>query len=95
MSNELSEIMRMLHSEFNSVLSPEYAELDLYPQELRETIDDIILWIQFNINSGVYKTGFATKQEVYDKDVTNVLHHLDKVENILAKITKVLIRANF
>ncbi|CAG8179428.1 unnamed protein product [Penicillium nalgiovense] len=63
--------MRMLHSEFNSVLSPEYAELDLYPQELRETIDDIILWIQFNINSGVYKTGFATKQEVYDKDVTN------------------------
>ncbi|CUM52545.1 unnamed protein product [Debaryomyces tyrocola] len=84
-SNESSEIMRMLHSEFNSFLSSKYAELDLYPQELRETIDDITSWIQFNINSGVYKTGFATKQEVYDKEVTNVFHHLDKVENILAK----------
>lgn len=52
----------MLHSEFNSVLSPKYAELDLYPQELRETIDDITLWIQFNINSGVRQVSRLRKK---------------------------------
>lgn len=62
MSNESSEIMQMLHSEFNSVLSPKYAELDLFPQELRETIDDITLWIQFNINSGVRQVSRLSKK---------------------------------
>lgn len=84
-NNESSEILRMLHSEFNSLLPTEYAELDLYPQNLREPIDDITSWVQANINSGVYKTGFATKQEVYDKEVMNLFLHLDKVEEILAR----------
>lgn len=38
-------------------------ELDLYPQEMRGSIDEINLLIHDNINSGVYKTGFATKEE--------------------------------
>jgi putative glutathione S-transferase len=84
-NNESSEILRMLNSEFNSLLSSEYAELDLYPKDMREAIDEINSWIYDNINNGVYKTGFSTKQEVYDKEVVNVFNHLDKVELILAK----------
>ena len=33
---------------------------------------------------GVYKSGFATKPEAYEKAVTAVFEHLDKVEKILA-----------
>ena len=84
-NNESSEILRMLNSEFNSFLPSEYAELDLYPKDMRQEIDEINSWIHDNINSGVYKTGFSTKQEVYDKEVVNVFNHLDKVELILAK----------
>ena len=75
----------MFHSEFNSLLPSEYAELDLYPKEKRHEIDEINSWIHDNINSGVYKTGFCTKQEIYDKEVANVFNHLDMVEQILAK----------
>ena len=84
-NNESSEILRMFHSEFNSLLPSEYAELDLYPKEKRHEIDEINSWIHDNINSGVYKTGFSTKQEIYDKEVANVFNHLDMVEQILAK----------
>lgn len=84
-NNESSEILRIFNSEFNLLLSSEYAELDLYPEESRQEIDDINSWIYDNINNGVYKTGFSTKQEVYDKEVKNVFEHLDKVECILKK----------
>lgn len=82
-SNESSEILRMLNSEFNSLLPSEYASLDLYPEELKGRIDELNGWIYDNINNGVYKTGFATKQEVYDKEVKNLFEHLDKVEELL------------
>lgn len=84
-NNESSEILRMLNSEFNLLLSSEYSNLDLYPKSSRDDIDEINSWIYDNINNGVYKSGFATKQEVYEKEVQNVFTHLDKVEKVLAK----------
>lgn len=82
-SNESSEIIRMLNTEFNSILEGSYAEVDIYPTELQTDIDALNSWIYDNINNGVYKSGFATSQEVYDKEVQNVFEHLDKVEAIL------------
>lgn len=84
-NNESSEILRMFNSEFNELLPKKYSEVDLYPSELRKEIDELNGWIYENINSGVYKTGFATKQEVYDKQVVNVFKHLDRVEDVLKK----------
>ena len=64
MSNESSEIIRMLNSEFNEIA--ENGNLDLYPHHLRAQIDEVNEWIYDSINNGVYKSGFATKQEPYD-----------------------------
>ncbi len=61
MSNESSEILRMLNSEFND--AARYPELDLYPESLRSTIDSVNQWVYDEINNGVYKTGFAALQE--------------------------------
>lgn len=81
-SNESADIIRMLNAEFNDLLPAEYAEVNLYPKELQTRIDEINDLVYDNINNGVYKTGFATSQEVYEKEVKNVFAHLDKVEQI-------------
>lgn len=84
-NNESSEIIRIFNTEFNDLLSGDHADVDVYPEALREKIDEINGWVYDNINNGVYKAGFSTKQEVYDKEVTNVFTHLEKVEKLLAE----------
>ena len=82
-NNESAEIIRMLNFDFNSILPTEYADLNLVPKELESQIDELNSWVYDNINNGVYKTGFASKQEVYEKECRNVFTHLDKVETLL------------
>ncbi|KAK6202499.1 extra cellular matrix protein [Scheffersomyces amazonensis] len=84
-SNESSEIIRMLNTEFNSLIPEEFAKIDIYPDSLKSEIDGLNDWIYDNVNNGVYKAGFATKQEPYDLAVSNVFAHLDKLEDIFEK----------
>lgn len=45
-SNESSEIIRMLNSEFNAFCATdEQRKLDLYPESLRSAIDDVNSWV--------------------------------------------------
>ncbi|OWM91530.1 uncharacterized protein LOC116214047 isoform X2 [Punica granatum] len=82
-SNESSEIIRMLNSEFNDIA--ENAVLDLYPPCLRSCIHETNEWVYDLINNGVYKCGFARKQEPYDEAVKKLYEALDKCEEILGK----------
>ncbi|KNA03715.1 hypothetical protein SOVF_206450, partial [Spinacia oleracea] len=82
-SNESSEIIRMLNSEFNDIA--ENGDLDLYPHHLETEIDQVNEWIYDRINNGVYRCGFSTKQEPYDQAVDKLYEALDKCEEILAK----------
>lgn len=84
-NNESSEILRIFNTSFNSIIPQNFASIDLYPEDLRDSIDEINSWVYDYINNGVYKTGFASKQEVYDEEVVKVFEHLDKVEEILGK----------
>jgi putative glutathione S-transferase len=84
-SNESSEVIRDFNTGFNSVLpAGEKRDLDLYPQELRKEIDELNEWVYNDVNNGVYKSGFATTQEAYEKAVTPLFAALDKLEKILS-----------
>ncbi|AOA62411.1 Omega class glutathione transferase [Komagataella phaffii GS115] len=87
-NNESSEIIRIFNTAFNELLEKdgkhEQAKLDLYPESLQAQIDQTNDWIYNNINNGVYKAGFAGKQEVYEEEVKKVFAHLDKVEDELS-----------
>ncbi|CDP11239.1 unnamed protein product [Coffea canephora] len=82
-NNESAEIIRMLNTEFNDLA--ENPELDLYPSHLQSQIDEINRWIYEEINNGVYKCGFARKQEPYDEAVKKLYEALDKCEEMLSK----------
>ncbi|KAK3752150.1 hypothetical protein QZH41_018506 [Actinostola sp. cb2023] len=85
-NNESSEIIRMFNSEFNKFsVTEEQKKLDLYPKNLQIQIDDLNSWIYPSINNGVYRSGFAMAQQVYDTAVNELFDALDKAENILSK----------
>ncbi|KDR80201.1 hypothetical protein GALMADRAFT_62390 [Galerina marginata CBS 339.88] len=82
-NNESSEIIRIFNTAFNEFIPEEKAGLNFYPENLRPEIDALNEWIYPNINNGVYRSGFATTQEAYQKAVVEVFDALDKVEKIL------------
>jgi len=84
-NNESSEIIRMLNTAFNDIIPADKAALDLYPSDLRAEIDEINEWVYPEINNGVYRAGFATTQEAYEKAVKIVFEGLDKAEKILTR----------
>lgn len=84
-SNESSEIIRFLYSEFDGLLPEEQKGKTFYPEHLREKIDEFNDWSYDAVNNGVYKAGFATKQEAYEKAVYALFEALDRIEKILAE----------
>ncbi|KAL9089853.1 MAG: hypothetical protein Q9159_002323 [Coniocarpon cinnabarinum] len=85
-SNESSEIIRMLYYAFDGLLEePRFRDLDLFPKDLRSQIESTNDWTYNDINNGVYKSGFATTQDAYEKAVTTLFHSLDHAESDLAK----------
>lgn len=77
-------MLRWLPTAFDEILPQNVASIDLYPEHLRDTIDAITPWMQSDINTGVYKAGFASTQEDYDKNVIPVFGALNKIERIIA-----------
>ncbi|MBA5728715.1 glutathione S-transferase family protein [Aerococcaceae bacterium INB8] len=79
-NNESSEILRMLNSAFDDIGAKPG---DYSPEALMDEIDAMNDRVYNNVNNGVYKSGFATKQEVYEEEVTNVFKVLDELEEHL------------
>jgi putative glutathione S-transferase len=59
-SNESSEIIRMLYYAFDDVVEEKYRGVDLFPEKLRNEIEGMNEWVYNDVNNGVYKSGFAT-----------------------------------
>lgn len=57
---------------------------DLYPEALRDSIDQLNDWLFHTINNGVYKAGFATSQEAYEEAYDALFAGLDQLEERLA-----------
>lgn len=81
-SNESSEIIEMLNSQFNPWATR--AAIDLSPPTSLAAQDSVNEWIYHDINNGVYKAGFARSQEAYTAAATTLFAALDKAEGILA-----------
>jgi putative glutathione S-transferase len=80
-NNESSEIIRMLGSEFDAFTD---VRLDLYPEALRDEIDELEGEVYTNVNDGVYKCGFARSQAAYDEAVHALFGTLERLESRLA-----------
>jgi glutathionyl-hydroquinone reductase len=81
-NNESSEIIRMLNTEFTAVTDD---RTDYYPAPLAAEIDAINARVYDTVNNGVYKAGFATRQEPYENAVRELFASLDWLEEILSK----------
>jgi len=81
-SNESSEIIRMLNSAFDGVGA---RAGDYYPAELRAEIDAINATVYDRVNNGVYKTGFAKTQSAYEAAVGPLFQTLDALEQRLSR----------
>lgn len=57
---------------------------DLYPEALREEIDNITERVFHTVNNGVYKCGFTGKQEKYEQNFHALFESLDWLEDHLA-----------
>ena len=77
-NNESSEIIVMLNAEFNAFA--ENSELDLYPESLKEKIDQWNEKIYNSVNNGVYRCGFAQTQEAYNTVCNQLFTTLDEID---------------
>jgi glutathionyl-hydroquinone reductase len=80
-SNSDDDIMRMFNREFNRLTD---SRIDLYPDDLRNEIDELNTFIYENVNNGVYRAGFATAQHAYDRAARRLFEALDVLDVRLA-----------
>lgn len=69
--------------QFDDLLPEKYRNIVLYPEDLRQKIDESNEWTYNDINNGVYKTGFAVNKEAYAKAIVPLFNALDRVEEHL------------
>ena len=71
-SNESADIVRMLNDAFDGP--------DLYPAKHQSQIDDWNTLIYDTVNNGVYRAGFASTQDPYEKAAHQVFETLEKID---------------
>jgi glutathionyl-hydroquinone reductase len=80
-NNESADILRMLGTAFAPLARH---PVGLSPERLRGDIDELNAFIYDNVNNAVYKTGFARRQDVYDREVQGLFQALDELDLRLA-----------
>ncbi len=80
-NNESAEIVRMLNRAFDAFGD---ATLDFYPADLAGEIDRINAFVYERVNNGVYKAGFATSQDAYERAFDALFAALDELDDRLA-----------
>ena len=79
-NNESAEIIVILDSQLNQFASSQF---NLYPEELREEIEQWNDKIYHAVNNGVYRCGFAQTQEAYNKCCDELFAVLDEIDRAL------------
>lgn len=80
-SNDFDRLTVDLNSEWKALHRP--GAPDIYPEPLRAEIDELAQDIYRDVNSGVYRAGFAKTQQTYDRAVRTLFNRLDLLEERL------------
>ncbi len=77
------DICRMFNGAFNLVAQNK--DIDLFPKEIEAEHTKLANFVYENVNNGVYKAGFATRQRPYEISCRKLFEALDQLETRLAK----------
>ncbi len=80
-NNESAEIIIILNSQLNQFANN--SQVNLYPEELKEEIEQWNEKIYHAVNNGVYRCGFAQTQEAYNKCCDELFTVLDQIDRAL------------
>jgi len=77
------DICRMFNDAFNDFAQNK--TVDLFPKDIQAEHAKISDFIYENVNNGVYRAGFATRQRPYERACRRVFEALDELEQRLSK----------
>ena len=77
------DICRMFNDAFDAVA--QNRDVDLFPKEIEDEHIKLAEFVYENVNNGVYKAGFATRQRPYEISCQKLFEALDKLEARLSK----------
>ena len=77
------DICRMFNDAFNAVA--QNRDINLFPKEIEDEHTKLSDFIYENVNNGVYKAGFATRQRPYEISCRELFEALDELEARLSK----------
>ena len=72
------DICRMFNDAFNAVAQNK--RIDLFPKEIEDEHTKLADFLYENVNNGVYKAGFATRQRPYEISCRRLFEALDELE---------------
>ncbi len=80
-NNSEDDICRMLNDSFNGLGN---AGVDLFPKDIEAEHTKLSAFIYEHVNNGVYKAGFASSQQAYEKACRRLFAALDELDERLA-----------
>jgi putative glutathione S-transferase len=80
-NNSEDDICRMFNDALRALGNP---EVDFFPKDLEHEHENLSAFIYNQVNNGVYKAGFASRQAVYERACRNLFAALDRLEGRLA-----------
>ena len=76
------DICRMFNDAFNALARNK--DVDLFPKEIEDEHTELADFLYENVNNGVYKAGFATRQRPYEISCRKLFEALDQLEQRLS-----------
>jgi glutathionyl-hydroquinone reductase len=77
------DICRMFNDAFNDFA--ENKDIDFFPNEIEAEHANLSNFLHDNVNNGVYRAGFATRQRPYEIACRKLFEALDQLENRLSQ----------
>jgi putative glutathione S-transferase len=82
-NNSEDDICRMFNTVFNEFVQNK--DLDFFPKEIEAEHAKLCSFLHDNVNNGVYRAGFATRQRPYEVACRKLFEALDHLEERLSK----------